>query len=95
MGFCRMSTVSRFMSRSRSIGLSNVPLRGQTRGRQVWKAYIRSKREHLPDRGSSDEKYDEKVRQQTSKTCTRSVRGGDRALFREMKTVEHSITLAV
>jgi hypothetical protein len=63
-------------------------LRGQTRRRQVWKAYVRTTREQLPDRGSSDEK----VLRQLAELAPDQFEAVIVALFREMKSVEHSIT---
>jgi hypothetical protein len=63
-------------------------LRGQTRRRQVWKAHVRTTREQLPDRGSSDEK----VLRQLAELAPDQFEAVIVALFREMKSVEHSIT---
>ena len=58
------------------------------RRRQVWKAYMRSTREQLPERGSSDEK----VLRQLAELLPEQFEAVIVALFREMRSVEHSIT---
>ena len=63
-------------------------IRGRTRRRQIWKAHVRSTEAQLPKRGSADEK----VLLQLVALSPKQFEAVIVALFREMKTVEHSIT---
>lgn len=66
----------------------NDYIRGRTRRRQVWRANLRSTDEQLPKPGSSDER----VLRQLTELAPKHFEAVIVALFREMKTVEHSIT---
>lgn len=63
-------------------------IRGRTRRRQVWKTQLRSQQQQLPHLGSDDEK----VLHQLIKLPPEQFEAVIVALFREMKTIEHSIT---
>lgn len=63
-------------------------VRGRTRRRQLWKANVRSTEAQLPKIGSTDHK----VLQQLFELSPKQFEAVIVAVFREMKTVEHSIT---
>jgi HJR/Mrr/RecB family endonuclease len=63
-------------------------VRGRTRRRQIWKARVLTTQAQLPKPGSGDER----VLEQLGKLSPREFEAVIVALFREMKTVEHSIT---
>src|SRR5712692_6070857 len=63
-------------------------VRGRTRRRQIWKARVLTREAQVPKPGSDDERVLEQVANLTPKEFEAVIV----ALFREMKTVEHSIT---
>lgn len=63
-------------------------VRGRTRRRQVWRAHVRSTESQYPKPNSEDDQ----VLQQLAKLSPKQFEAVIVALFREMKTVEHSIT---
>jgi hypothetical protein len=63
-------------------------VRGRTRRRQLWRARILSTKAQLPKSGSDDER----VLKQLMSLPPKDFEAVIVALFREMKTVEHSIT---
>lgn len=66
----------------------NDYVRGRTRRRQMWKARVLSTEAQLPTPGSDDERVLTQLRSLPPKVFEAVIV----ALFREMKTVEHSIT---
>jgi hypothetical protein len=85
---------SRVVSMSKQCLLEGSPaswndyIRGRTRRRQLWKARVRSTESQLPKPGSGDQK----ALQQLVDLPPKQFEAVIVALFREMKTVEHSIT---
>lgn len=63
-------------------------VRGRTRRRQLWKARVLSKQAQLPAVGSDNER----ILEQLINLAPKDFEAVIVALFREMKTVEHSIT---
>jgi hypothetical protein len=63
-------------------------MRGRTRRRQLWQTNVRSAGAQLPKTGSTDEN----ILRQLSDLSPKQFEAAIVALFREMKTVEHSIT---
>jgi hypothetical protein len=84
----------RSCAKSTATLLRNAPnawtdfVRGRTRRRQIWTAHIRKTEEQLPIPGSTDEKVLHQLRGLSPEQFEAAIV----ALFREMKTVEHSIT---
>lgn len=85
---------SRVVAASKQTLLSGAPaawcdyLRGRTRRRQLWKANVRSTEAQLPRDGTPDSN----ILQQLMSLFPWQFEAVIVALFREMKTVEHSIT---
>jgi hypothetical protein len=85
---------SRVIAMSKQTLMNGAPdvwgdyVRGRTRRRQLWKANVRSTVAQLPKTGSADEK----ILRQLVGLSPKQFEAVIVALFREMKTVEHSIT---
>jgi hypothetical protein len=85
---------SRVIATSKQVLMNGAPdvwrdyVRGRTRRRQLWKANVRSTEAQLPKVGSADDK----ILRQLVSLSPKQFEGVIVALFREMKTVEHSIT---
>jgi AspBHI-like restriction endonuclease/restriction endonuclease len=85
---------SRVIATSKQTLVSGAPevwsdyIRGHTRRRQLWKTNVRSTGAQLPKTGSTDDK----ILRQLVNLSPKQFEAVVVALFREMKTVEHSIT---